>query len=244
MLNVAGAPRMSRVVTRLALLLALFCVEACGAAHAQQAGLLARYPVGSIQSVERADAALAAVAKERAAIEARFAEDERACLPNFFTTACQEDAKERRRTALSQIRLIEVDANGFKRRTRVIERDQALSERQAQEKADAPLRRQEELEFEARVAKKLSDRGPESAAAGATGEVVNDGGEPTGDQQDARLKQRKTVAIGDAKKRAENRLAYQRKLKEAEARQQESALKKAQKERESAGKEIPVSPAQ
>lgn len=230
------------MVTQLALLIAAFCVEASGAAQAQQAGLPSRYPTGSIQSIEIADAALAAVTAERASIEARFAEDDRACLPKFFATACQENAKERRRAALSQIRPVEVEANGFKRRTRVIERDQALSERQAQDEADAPLRRQEELEFEARAAKKLHERGPEPAVASNGSDVVADTVEANANQADAGLKQRKTVAIGDAKKRAENRLAYQKKLKEAEARQQENAQKKAQKERESSGKDATVSP--
>jgi len=87
-------------------------------------------------SVEQADQRLAAVARERAAIEARYAEREAVCYEKFFVNHCLDDAKERRRVALVAQRNIEIEAERFKRRTKVEERDRELAAAEAAYKAE------------------------------------------------------------------------------------------------------------
>lgn len=100
-------------------------------AQAQTGKTLAeRHPAGTIASVETAERALAEAAAARADIEAVFTTAKRACYPVFFTTACLDKAAEQRRTALAKLRPVEIEAEIFKRRARVIERDNDLAERE------------------------------------------------------------------------------------------------------------------
>lgn len=108
--------------------------------------LVKRYPAGSIQSIEMADQALEEVSRARADTEALFAEDERACYPKFFATSCLENAKERRRHVLAQLRRIEVEAGGFKRHARVLARDRDLAEKQMKDELEAPQRNNKKSE--------------------------------------------------------------------------------------------------
>ena len=91
----------------------------------------------SFESIDAADKALATAEKERGSIEARYAEQERDCRPKFFTTACLDKAREVRRSALANVRSIEVDARSYKRRAKALQRDKAM-----QKKADATLEEQ------------------------------------------------------------------------------------------------------
>ena len=87
-------------------------------------------------SVAQADARLAAVAAERAAIEARYAEREAVCYDKFFVNHCLDEAKERRRVALNAQRNIEIEAERFKRRMKVEERDREIAAAEAEYKAE------------------------------------------------------------------------------------------------------------
>ncbi|MFS2083058.1 hypothetical protein ACCD01_31530, partial [Telluria sp. Tellsp99] len=71
------------------------------AACASQDVVPREVPPPPVTSVAQADQQLAAVARERAAIEARFAERERVCYDKFFVNNCLDEAKERRRSALA-----------------------------------------------------------------------------------------------------------------------------------------------
>lgn len=166
---------------------------------------------------------MAEARQERAAVDARFALDERNCHPKFFATACLEDAKEQRRVALTHIRSVEVEANGFRRRARVVERDQALAERRAQEEAEEPQRKKEQLEKEASAAQK--------AAATTEVNAQRAVADTRAARQEAKLKQRQAEQTANAKKRAENVAAYEKKQREAQAHQREIAAKKVEKER-------------
>lgn len=103
--------------------------------------LAERYPGGTIASVETAERALAEASASRADIEAVHATAKRACYPAFFSTACLDKAAEQRRTDLASLRPVEIEAEIFKRRARVIERDNALAERErtAQEEERARM---------------------------------------------------------------------------------------------------------
>ena len=188
----------------------------------QASGLSTRYPAGSIQSVEMADHALADVERERAAIEARFANEERGCYKLFFANSCREHAREQRRAALTALHPIEVEANIFKRRERVSERDKALEERRVKDEAEME-RRQAEMQQKTREPKTAK---PEKDH----GKSVNIDDRQARHEEKLRRLQAEDAA--NAQKRAENIAAYERKVRESEERQREVAAKKLEKEKE------------
>lgn len=190
-----------------------------------------RYPAGSIKSVETADAALAEVGRERAEIEARFAVEEHACHPKFFATSCVDEARERRRQALSQLRNVELEANAFKRRERVAEREKAAADRLAKEEADRQERVREQREVQG-VDSASQER---AEAAKAQGRASPD----REAEHAARLKHLEEKDRADAPKRAENMAEYERKVRAAEERQRKVAQRKAEREAERKAKQAP-----
>lgn len=187
-----------------------------------------RFPSGSIRSVPEADAALSEAAAERSEIEARYVVEEQACHPNFFTTSCIQKAKDRRRIALAALRAIEIEANAFKRKARVAERDQALVER---------------LEKDERQRQERESRVPaaEPAPAAVNIEEPVQKAQPTNDlatektlprekSQPPAVKRQIAEDPISAEKRAANIAAYEKKKREALERQQKVAQRKAEKE--------------
>ncbi len=83
-----------------------------------------RYLAGGINTVATADRALAEVRTERPTIRKQLEADEIACYERFFTNLCLNRVEERERSALEQLREVEVEANAFKRRERVERRTQ------------------------------------------------------------------------------------------------------------------------
>lgn len=195
---------------------------------ATSVSLLARYPAGSIQSVDTADRALEEVKQARAHIDDQFAHDERACYPKFFMTSCLQEAKERRRRDLAHIRPIEIDANAFKRHDRVDQRDKALAEKQVRETAQAPQRDQQQ-EREAESMKKAAGKESDAKSREQADEMRRANSARRTAAREERLKQREAKELADAQKRAENVAAYEQKVREAEARQRGIAAKKAGK---------------
>ena len=94
-------------------------------------------PVPASSSVPQADARLAEMARVRTVVEARFAEREQICYTKFFVNHCLDQAKEERRSALSGLRAIEIEASHFKRAHAVEQRDLALAADNAEAKAKA-----------------------------------------------------------------------------------------------------------
>ncbi|MCS0591299.1 hypothetical protein ACFQ09_25955 [Massilia norwichensis] len=179
-------------------------------------------PPPPVTSVAQADQQLAAVARERAGIEARFAERERVCYTKFFVTNCLDEAKEQRRSALSAQRAIEIQAERFKRQAVVDERDRKLAE------ADKKYR-----EEEARLAaqpsappRTVQDLPPPRAAV-APQRVA---------ERDARLKEAQAKEAAEAPQRAKNVRDYERRKAESEERQREVARKKAERAAKAAKK--------
>jgi hypothetical protein len=74
-------------------------------------------------SVADATARLEKVKTERAAIEAAFASSEQVCYTKFFVNNCLDEAKEKRRSALAYERAVEVEAEHFRRKAIVDQRD-------------------------------------------------------------------------------------------------------------------------
>jgi colicin import membrane protein len=201
-----------------------------GAQAATPSSLAQRYPAGAFQSVEAADHALEETKRERTRIEAQFAQEERACYPKFFTASCLQEAKERRRRALAQLRSIEIDANGYKRRERVVERDKALAEKQAKDEVDAPRREQERQQKEAELLQKSAnkDAGTESRESADEAHRADAGKRVAA--HEAKLKRQAAEDAANAQQRAENIAAYEKKVQEAQQRQREIAAKKAEKQ--------------
>lgn len=200
--------------------------------------LLARYPTGSISSAEMAERAVAEVGKARARIEAQFEADQRACYEKFFANECIDNAKERRRHALAQVRPIEVEANAFQRRERVAERDKALADRNAKREQEEAQRLKQQQENESIAAKKTEDMARKTAQAEAN--ARNAGPSRRQAEHDAKLRELEAQDRADAQKRADNVAAYERKVKEAEAHRRDVEAKKKEKEQERAARQSPL----
>jgi hypothetical protein len=172
-------------------------------------------PPPPVTSSAQADQQLAAVARERAAIEARFAERERVCYDKFFVTSCLDEAKERHRSALAAQRAIEVQAERFKRQANVDERDRKLAE------ADKRYR-EEEARLSAEPAKpaREAEAAPAPRAPTVPGRIA---------ERDARVKAAQAKDAAEAPKRAQNVKDYERRKAESEERQRDVARKKAER---------------
>lgn len=187
----------------------------------ESAAVHAAYQAGFINSLEAADAALAEAGRARSEIEARFAAEEQACHARFFTTSCIDSAQERRRQALEPLRGIELDAEQFKRRDRLMAREDAAEERRAKEAADR-LERMRPLRERDRAA------GPGQPEAVRTELVAGLPGRAA--EHEARQRRRTELDAANAKKRAENVAKYEKKAHAAKERQKKIAQKKAAKE--------------
>ena len=104
--------------------------------HAQDASqqLAEHYPSGSIDTSDKAKAALDDVIEARLDVDRLYSKQRIACYDKFFATSCMNDVREKQRAALSKIRKIEVEANAFLRKEKAAERDRALAEREVKAK--------------------------------------------------------------------------------------------------------------
>ncbi|NRR34335.1 hypothetical protein HSX11_29615 [Oxalobacteraceae bacterium] len=177
--------------------------------------------VPTTHSVEQANATLAEVARDRAAVHARYADSEKVCAERFFVNNCLDKAKEERRAALADLRAIEVEASHFKRKDSVDQRDRELAERL----------RQDENEQAGRMIELPKSMGPEAAA----------GKRPTGPSlaerqagHEAKLKRQQAEQAAGAGQRAANVAAFEKKQRDAERRQQDVAEKKSAKAKKAA----------
>lgn len=93
-------------------------------------------PVAPTTSMDDAARKLALVKLERVRAEARFVAGEQVCYNRFFTNNCLDKVREEHRTALANVRAIEIEAEHFQRETRVAERDAALVVSQQQFEAE------------------------------------------------------------------------------------------------------------
>jgi hypothetical protein len=172
-------------------------------------------PPPPVTSVAQADQQLAAVARERAGIEARFAERERVCYDKFFVNRCLDEAKERRRSALAAQRAIEVQAERFKRQAVVDERDRKLA------KAEKKYR-EEEAAMAAQPPQPSREvqEAPAPRAPTVPGRVA---------ERNAKLKAAQAKEAADAQKRAQNVRDFERRKAEVEERQRDVARRKAER---------------
>jgi colicin import membrane protein len=172
-------------------------------------------PPPPVASVAEADQQLASVARERAVIEARFSERERVCYTKFLVNKCLDEAKEQHRSGLVAQRAIEVQANRFKRKALVEERDRNLAE------ADRKFQEQEAH---------LAEQPPKPAA------VVLPPAPPRKStlqqrtaERNARVQAAQQKEAADAGKRAKNVEDYAARKAESDERVRKVAQRKADK---------------
>ena len=120
--------------------------DAIHAVPAVAAALTARYPTGSIKSIEIADQVLIDAATAKAEVDAYNLEEQRGCYEKFFMNYCLNSVNEQRRLAFKAIRRIEVAANAYKRRDRADERDRALAEQRAKQATEKPRQIRPQME--------------------------------------------------------------------------------------------------
>lgn len=195
-----------------------------------------RYPANSINSVERADQILDVAAKERALLDYRYIDDQRACYKHFFVSYCLENAKEHHRVLIKQIREIEAVANSYKRQSKADDRDKSLEEQRIKDEQDAARRLQDQQNKAASTALQLKDSAVkqqtvdtrEGLAAGHENDRVK--------AHQAKLQADAADEAAKAPQRAANEEAYKEKVKAAQAHRLDVEAKKAAKEKERAAK--------
>jgi hypothetical protein len=166
-------------------------------------------------SVAQADERLAAVAAERAAIESRHAEREVLCYDKFFVNNCLDEAKERRRLALAAQREIEVEAEHFKRKNTVEQRDKAMAQAEAKFQAE-----EAEAAGQPPAAPKTIAPVPPARGSSVAGRMA---------RRDARAAQEAAAAPADAATRAARVAAFEERRRKSEERQREVAQRKAER---------------
>jgi len=176
-------------------------------------------------SVEEADATLAKVARERDAVNAEYAAREAVCNEKFFVNNCLDKAKEQRRAALANLRVLEVEAEHFKRADSVARRDADLAERVRKDEEELARR-------EALPPKPVKDVENAPAPAPPKGRRV---AEREADHA-AKMKREAAATAADADKRAANVARFEQKKIDAERRQAEVAKRVAETERKVAAK--------
>ena len=186
-------------------------VGACGSAPQ----VAPEAPPAPSQSVAQADQRLAAVARERATIEATFAQRERECYEKFFVTRCLDEAKERRRVGLAAQRVIEIEAARYKRQAAVDERDRNIA--------------QAEKEMAAEEARMAAEPPPPPRE-------VNQAPPPRPDpvarriaKHNEKLKAAEAREKAEAGKRAANAAEFEQRKRQSEAHQREVAERLAEK---------------
>jgi hypothetical protein len=199
-------------------------VQKTESAPAALDALLARYPAGSIHTTEDANLAGEDVHKMHALIESQFAEEQRNCYPKFFATACLNDAKERHRTALAKVRVIEIEVNKFKRKQNVEARNKELAAKQ--EKAIAE-KSSHSTEARSTTQGNKDNANPVSSSPSVAPAEVK--GNSRAEKHEREVKKRLAEESQNEQRRARNIAAYEKKVKESQARQREIAAKKLKK---------------
>lgn len=237
---------MNRIITRggirwLAAALAAVCVAVAAQGGDELDRFALRYPAGSIKSVEQADQALAEAEKARAAIKARFVQQESACTPKFLVSPCVETAKEVQRNALASLRPVEVEAARFKRQAKAQEHDEALIERARQEKLSMPHHQQQQEDFEKNQARREADRLKAEQAAAAS-EAENEAkiaaNAKRQAEREARLARLRAKQAAEAPGRAAKVEAYHQKQEAIKVRQAEREKELAEREKKAAEKAL------
>src|SRR5271170_4900144 len=85
------------------------------AAGADATSFQSRYPAGSINSIEKADAALSAATAAREQVEKNYLAGQSICMHKFFTASCLSKVDEDHRRKVADVHAVEIQANRYKR---------------------------------------------------------------------------------------------------------------------------------
>ena len=170
-------------------------------------------------SVAQATRRLEEVKTERAATEADFAASEQVCYAKFFVNNCLDAAKEKRRSKLAVLRAVEVEAEYYKRKAAVDQRDREVAE---------AIR-----EFEAGEARMAALPKPVPRVAP---ERVTPAPKAVIKERRSRAAEHAAQAQANAPQRAASAKAFAERKSKAEERQRDVAEKKAEKQAEKAAK--------
>jgi colicin import membrane protein len=172
-------------------------------------------PVAKSSSVEQATRKLAQVAVERAAIATAFAESEKICYAKFFVNNCLDDAKEKRRAALAYQNAVEDEAQYFRRKAEVDERDREVAKAIREFEAD-----------QARAAA-VPPPPPREVTTPTVAPKATLAGRKA--SQDARVARRAAQEQAAAPRRAAKARAFEQRRLDAEQRQRDVAARLAEK---------------
>jgi hypothetical protein len=203
-------------------LLVFTLLAGCGAIQPAPSEPLAP-PAPPSRSEADADRKLAWVTIERAKAGTVYAASEQVCYTKFLVNRCLDRARELRRERLATLRAIEVEAEHFKRKAAVEQRDREIAEAEKKFEADNEAR----MAAEARPPHvPPPEPAPKTGAPVAKREA----------EHAAKEKQRAANQQAGAAKRAANVEAYEKRKRDAENRQREVEEKKKAKAREAEGK--------
>ncbi len=205
----------------------LLLVHALPAAAAD-GGFRDRYPPSSIDSVGKADAAIADAGREKARVESEYRTSSRACMDRVLVNSCLETARDLHRKRLSEIGAVEVEANRFKRRDKQdrLDADRARKDAEDEEKrkAEAPMRSKNQADFDARQ-KAAAEDAARNARQGSRARPKPRPPAQTASQEE-----------GAAAERAKNASDYAQKVKDANEHRVELERRRSQNQTERARK--------
>jgi hypothetical protein len=195
------------------------------AAHAQTPAsppddLRTRFPASSIDSVQKADEALAATSGAKERIDKAYKATAKACFGKVLVNNCLDAARDDRRHQVADIDAIELEANRFKRAEHQRQVDADRARRDAEREAKAPADAEERARNRTTYDQKQADLA-KSAAEKA--------------QSDANRKTRKPSAAGakapsTTEERAKNAASFQHKQQEAVEHQKDLDRRLVEKE--------------
>lgn len=184
---------------------------------------------------------------ERAAVEASFAAEQKACRARFAVTDCIHEAQRTRNAALADLRRQERVLNDAERQRRAAERHKELEERNSPEKRQQAAERrrlavQEQKDREARAADKAQKRAEDEAkrAAQPPRQPKAPSG-PPGPQGTPRAAHEPASHGPTAEEAAKNRAAYEQRIKEAEEHNAKVRARQATRKKPAAS-DLPLPP--
>lgn len=185
---------------------------------------------------------------ERAAVEARFSEEQKACRAKFAVTDCMRAVTRERNARLAELRLQENALADTQRRLREEKRQRDQAERQAQKERDEQQRREraagESREREERAAALEKKRAAEAASPPQPQAAKAPKG-PSGPQGSPRARSLPDKSSGPTpEEAARNRRDYEQRLREAEAHKAEVRARIARRSKPAASAlPVPATPA-
>ena len=214
-----------------AIAIALLCFASFAVAQTSPAeSFRKRFPAGSIDSTAKADAALAAAGGAKVRAQNDYKAAAHACLGTFLVNDCVEEARNSRRTRLSAIESVEVEANRTKRREHGDRVEAERVKREGERAANAPsnvrAREQNRTAFEKKQQEAKEDV-KRSEAKSARGAATRAEG---GDKHTPAIATRRKDAESDAGLHAKNAAERADKVREASEHRDKMAKRRAEKE--------------